>query len=78
MALQHNKDNTGKARQQFVLSTAFSPDGSKLVAGAHDGTVAVFDVASRQLLLTLPGHHKPVRWVTWTPDGKGIVTACDD
>ena len=44
------KDRAGS----FVLSVAYSPDGRRLACGTMDGTVAVFDTATAQLLHTLP------------------------
>jgi WD repeat-containing protein 61 len=65
-------------KEKFVLSVAYSPDGSRLACGSMDGTVAVFDLGSSKLLHTLEGHYKPVRSLTFTPDGKQLLTACDD
>jgi WD40 repeat protein len=53
-----------------VLCVAFSPDKQLLAAGAMDGTVAVWDLASGGQLLHLAGftgHHKPVRNLAFTP-----------
>lgn len=65
-------------KERFVLSVAYSPDGTKLASGSMDGTVCLWDVASAKLLLTLTGHFKPVRALTFTPDSKMLLTACDD
>ena len=54
-------------KEKFVLSVAQSPDGRWLASGSMDGTVAVFDAATRQLLHTLDGHFKPVRSLCFTP-----------
>jgi WD repeat-containing protein 61 len=63
----------------FVLAARASPDGaSRLAASAMDGTVALFDSNTGALLHTLKGHHRPVRSVAWTPDGRHVLTACDD
>ncbi len=56
-----------------MLSVAFSPDGKRLACGVMDGTVALFDVPSGQLMHTLTGHHKPVRDVCFTP---GLFICC--
>jgi len=65
-----------------VLAARASPaaaDGAaRLAASAMDGTVALFDVATGALLHALKGHHRPVRSVAWTPDGRHVLTACDD
>lgn len=60
-------DGPSKARDKFVLSVAYSPDGRLLAAGTTDGGVAVFDVAAGKLLRTLEGHLKPVRSLAFTP-----------
>jgi len=33
------KEEHGKPRERFVLSVAYSPDGTRLACGAMDGTV---------------------------------------
>jgi WD repeat-containing protein 61 len=67
-----------KRRERFALSIAVSPDGTKIAAGAMDGSVAIFDATTGAILHRLEGHFKPVRSVTFTPDGKHVLTACDD
>lgn len=54
-------------KEKFVLSVAQSPDGRWLASGSMDGTVAVFDATTGQLLHTLDGHFKPVRSLCFTP-----------
>jgi len=69
-------DNTTNAK--FVQAVAVSRDGARVACGAADGTVAVFDAASRAFLHRLEGHSAPVRCVAFSPDGKTLYTACDD
>ncbi len=52
-----------------AMSVAVSPDGRVALVGLSDGRIAVFEVASRQLLRTLPGHSMPVYGVAFSPDG---------
>jgi len=54
---------------------AFSPDGERLAAGNEDGTVRVWSLADGETLLTLPGHSSLVRDVTFSPDGRLLITA---
>ena len=60
------------------MALAVSNDGSRLVCGAADGVVAVFDVGTGKFLHKLEGHNQCVRDVTFSPDGKTVFTACDD
>lgn len=55
-------------REKFVLSVSVSEDGTKIVAGAMDGGVALFDASSGSMIGRLKGHFKPVRSVSFTPD----------
>ncbi|HWH27821.1 MAG TPA: WD40 repeat domain-containing protein [Mycobacteriales bacterium] len=61
---------------QKLSTVAFSPDGTRLVAGS-DVTRAppVWDVMTGELLFTLDGGDAVVRAVTFSPDGTRIATA---
>ena len=51
-----------------VQAAAVSPEGKYLVSGAADQTVRLWDVKSRQLLVTLV-YGSDGEWVMWTPEG---------
>ena len=51
-----------------VWAVAVSPDGRLLVSGADDQTVRLWNIASRELIVTL-FHGRDGEWVMWTPQG---------
>ena len=55
------------------MGIAFSPDGNRLVTGARDGTVRIWDTATGDELLILRGPTGTVMYVAWSPDGKRIA-----
>ena len=46
-----------KAHKYSVRSVAFSPDGTKIVSGANDGTIKVWDFGAPRALLPLLGQN---------------------
>jgi len=56
-----------------VWALAVSPDGRLLVSGSWDQTVRLWDIESRENLLTL-FHGQNGEWVAWTPTGHYIAS----
>lgn len=64
-----------------VLSVAFSPRGSFLVAGLHlqaGPNVQIWEVATGQVRAVLEGHRNSVQSVTFSPDGRTLATGSRD
>ncbi|CDO75276.1 hypothetical protein BN946_scf184497.g7 [Trametes cinnabarina] len=61
------EDHSGRIRR--IWSVSFSPTGREILAGSHDGTVAVWDVASGVCLDVRKRHSTGVRTVAWSTDG---------
>jgi WD40 repeat protein len=56
------------------IAIAFSPDGSRLAAGAVNGALRLFDTSGNELL-NLPGHGQPLRSVAFSPDGDRLYSS---
>src|SRR5271157_2564493 len=67
----------------FTIPMAFetiglSPDGSKVVCGARDNTLRIFDVRNGKELRRLTGHDDTVSAVQWNSDGTTIISGSWD
>ena len=60
-----------------IHDLAYSPDGSRIVTGAHDGTATVWDASTAKRLFVLPdrGTGGGCLGVGFSPDGKKLATA---
>ncbi|KAJ7829624.1 quinon protein alcohol dehydrogenase-like superfamily [Mycena leptocephala] len=61
-----------------VTSTAFSPDGARVVSGSHDGTVRIWNATTSAELRRIQGHTDSVTSVAFSPDGAHIVSGSHD
>jgi Prp8 binding protein len=53
--------------EKNLLRCSWSEDGKKVSGGSSDSMVHIWDVASGDLVLSLPGHHGSVNEVRWRP-----------
>jgi WD40 repeat protein len=72
-ALWHQKSGENR-----IASLAFSPDGSRLLIGSGDRSVAIRDSASGKELFRLKGHQYEVSAVAWSPNGRRVLSASLD
>jgi WD40 repeat protein len=61
-----------------VLDAAYSPDGTRLVAGGADGLIRVMDASNGNVLHTIPSHADWVNALAWSDDGKKLASASRD
>jgi mono/diheme cytochrome c family protein len=85
--LLHKADGGGLVARlvgmsERIESVRFSPDGTKLaVTGgrpAQMGEVQIWDVASHELLLSVPTTFDTVYGASWSPDGKRVAYGTTD
>lgn len=62
------------ASSYYYVSAGFSPDGNLLAGGDLSGLIRVWDVRTRCLLATLPGHPEETSSVTFSPEGKTLAS----
>jgi WD40 repeat protein len=61
-----------------ILSLAWSPDDTSIVAGSDDGSVILWDVATEQKLQTFMGHMNQAVSVAWHPSGNWFCSGSWD
>ena len=61
-----------------MTQITWSPDGTLLVSGSQDGSIAIWDVESGELVRTLNGHTKTVTTLAWSPDGTLLASGSQD
>jgi CSLREA domain-containing protein len=65
-----------------VIDAQWSPDGTKLAVVGESGVVAIWDVASQQVIQEIEGHIVGIAGmvfaVEWSPDGSMVASAATD
>jgi WD40 repeat protein/serine/threonine protein kinase len=62
----------------IVSDVAYSPDGTLIVTGSHNGSAKVWDARTGERLRDLKGHSRGMMSVAFSPDGKHILTRGTD
>jgi WD40 repeat protein len=61
-----------------VISLAFHPDGTRLALGTYERMIGLFDPATGEKILTLPGHTAGVVGLAFSPDGRRLASGSID
>ena len=61
-----------------LWGVAWSPDGTRLLSGSHDGTARVWDANRGTERCALAGPSLSISAVAWSPDGTRLLTAAED
>src|SRR5262249_18754629 len=66
------------ATANSVFAVAFHPDGTRLASAGFDKVVTIRDVATGQVIRTLPGHTREIFELAFSPDGKTLASSSLD
>ncbi len=61
-----------------VEGVAFSPDGKRVVSGAGDSIVRIWDATTGAQLAALHGQNGGISWSVFSPDGRFILSSATD
>jgi WD40 repeat protein/uncharacterized caspase-like protein len=61
-----------------INAVAFSPDGHHALIGSSDGVARLLDTTSYGEVRVMAGHSGPIDWVTFSHDGRSVLTASRD
>jgi len=66
---------TSAAHRHLVGGLAFSADGTRAASVAQEGTVALWDPSSLQLIVSFKGHMQGAHGVAFSPEGRRLATS---
>jgi WD40 repeat protein len=66
------------ADDESISAMAFAPHGDRLAVADQSGRVRILDVHDAHVVLTAHPHRRYINGITWSGDGRWLVTAADD
>lgn len=61
-----------------AVALRFNDSGTYLAAGLLDGRIVIWDFITREPIVELKGHTRPIQSIVWTPCGRYILSAARD
>jgi WD40 repeat protein len=65
-------------RRSWIRSLALSPDGQVLASGRGDGTVALWNLQTDQMIALSRQHSDVINSIVFSPDAQTLMTGSDD
>ncbi len=76
--LEQQHDMNGSGLVDLVGDVALDPAGRTLVSGSWNGTLTIWDLATRQAMVTMQAHDTGVHRVAFSTDGQTLFSAGHD
>ncbi len=77
-AVSAHEAATGDGFYGNILAVSFAPYGPLLATAGYDGTVRLWDAATRSPAAVLRGHRAAVTELAWSPDGRWLASVSED
>lgn len=61
-----------------IFSLAWSPDSRLLATGEDDGTIRIWNIETRQNMITFSDHRETVNTLDWSEDGRLLASGSQD
>jgi WD40 repeat protein len=62
----------------WAYSAQFNPTGGSFAAGGHNGGLGIWDAGNGRQVATLQGHNRAINMVSYSPNGRYLLTASVD
>ena len=74
----HDEFATLSGHRSGTFALVLAPNGAEVASGGGDGTILIWDLASKRPRQTLAGHTDRVTALAYSPDGNTLASAAAD